>query len=252
MRAHHFFLAALCFAALPGHACHLRLSPETWPPYIYGTGDGRFAGADVELAQAILREAGCTLDIGAELPALRREVLFRQGQLDVMLAASKTDERRRYARFSAPYRHERVGLFTTPDKLARFHQIGGFDAIARQRIAVLAPRAGWYGAAYARAASAPDAGLWRNTFGNFHQGVQMFRAGRAELIMGDVAALQHEARQQGVDLTALPYVPFSAPVHLMLNASTTTQEQLARINSAIARLEQSGALAAIRARYGLH
>lgn len=252
MRARPFFLAALCLAAVPAYACHLRMASESWPPYIYSGDGGEPAGADVELAQAIFREAGCTLEVVPELPTLRREILFRQGKLDLMLAASRTEERRRYARFSVPYRHERVGLFAATDKLPQFAKIDSFDAIVRQRIAVLAPRAGWYGPEYARAAAAQDAGAWRNTFGTFRQGIQMFRAGRAELIMGDTAALQHEARQQGVALTALPYVPFSAPVHLMLNASSTTQEQLARINSAISRLEQSGALATIRTRYGLH
>lgn len=252
MRARPFFLAALCLAALPACACQLRMASETWPPYIYSGGNGELAGADVELAQAIVREAGCTLEVVPELPSLRREMLFRQGKLDLMLAASRTDERRRYARFSAPYRHEHVGLFAATAKLQQFAKIDSFDAIARQRIAVLAPRAGWYGPDYARAAGAPDAAVWRNTFGTFRQGIQMFRAGRAELIMGDAAALQHEAKQQGVALSALPFVPFNAPVHLMLNASSTTQDQLARINGAIARLEHSGALATIRARYGLH
>lgn len=252
MCARPFFLAALCLAALPACACHLRMASESWPPYIYRGADGELAGADVELVQAIVREAGCTLEVVPELPSLRREILFRQGKLDLMLAASRTEDRRRYARFSAPYRQEQVGLFVATAKLQQFAAIDSFDTIARQRIAVLAPRAGWYGPAYARAAGAPQASSWRNTFGTFRQGIQMFRAGRAELIMGDTAALQHEAKQQGVALSALPYVPFHAPVHLMLNASTTTQDQLARINSAIARLEHSGALATIRARHGLH
>lgn len=252
MRASFLFAAALYVAALPAGACQLRMAAESWPPYLYNDAGGRPAGADVELVQAIVREAGCTLVIGPELPSLRREMLFRQGKLDLMVAASRTEERRRYARFSAPYRHERVGLFAAPETLRQFAAIGNFDTIARQRIAVLVPRAGWYGPEYARAATAQDAGAWRNTFGTFHQGVQMFRAGRAKLIMGDAAALQHEAKQQGVSLAALPYVPFSAPVHLMLNASSTTPDQLARIDGAIARLEHSGVLATIRARYGLH
>lgn len=252
MRARPYFLAALCFAALPACACQFRMASETWPPYIYSGDDGILTGADVELAQAIVREAGCILEVVPELPSLRREILFRQGKLDLMLAASHTEERRRYARFSAPYRQEQVGLFAATEKLQQFAKIDSFDAIVRQRIAVLAPRAGWYGPDYARAAGAQDAGTWRNTFGNFRQGIQMFRAGRAELIMGDTAALQHEARRQGVALSALPYVPFNAPVHLMLNASSTTPEQLARINAAIARLEHSGVLTTIRARYGLH
>ncbi|MNR49989.1 hypothetical protein D3C85_1694470 [compost metagenome] len=79
----------------------------------------------------------------------------------------------------------------------------------------------------------------------------MFKAGRGELIMGDAAAVRAEARRLGVALAALPFVPFRAPVHLMLNAASTTPQQLERINAAIAQLEQNGTLAAIRVRYGL-
>lgn len=257
MRARHLLLAALTIATMTGtaSACSLKMALELWPPYIYHDADGKLTGADLELAQAILAEAGCKLAIAESLPALRRQILFKQGKLDLMLAASDTEERRRYARFSRPYRQELVGLFTTPDKLAQAPQlqkIDSFDAMASQGATLLAPRAGWYGPGYAKVEGALEASALRSTFGSFQQGIQMFKAGRADLIMGDAAALRFEARVQGVTLHALSYVPFSAPVHLMLNASSTTMAQLASINAAIVRLEHSGALAAIRARYGLH
>ena len=53
-------------------------------------------------------------------------------------------------------------------------------------------------------------------------------------------------------IVQLPYIPYRAPVHLMLNAASTTQAQLTRINQAITQLEQNGALPAIRARYGIN
>lgn len=56
-------------------------------------------------------------------------------------------------------------------------------------------------------------------------------------------------RLQGVVLNTLPFLILRAPVHLMLNARTTSAADLARLNSAITRLEQRGALAAIRNSY---
>ena len=252
MRARHFFLvAALSFTAVSASACSLKMALEPWPPYIYSDDAGQLAGVDLELVQAIVKEAGCTLRIEAELPALRRQILFREGKLDLMLAASDTPERRRYARFSMPYRNESVGLFTTPAKLARFRKLASFGAIAQQHVSLLAPKAGWYGDSYHLAGETLEANGNRSTFGSFQQGVQMFKAGRADLIMGDRMAVLHEARRQGVALAALPYVPFRAPVHLMLNAASTTQANLDSLNAAIQRLERSGALPAIRARHGL-
>ena len=57
---------------------------------------------------------------------------------------------------------------------------------------------------------------------------------------------------ENVKIVQLPYIPYRAPVHLMLNAASTTQAQLTRINQAITQLEQNGALPAIRARYGIN
>lgn len=251
MRVRHFLFAlALPALALPAQCCSLRMAFEQWPPYIYHDAQARPMGLDFELAKSILKEAGCALVVQGELPAARRQILFQQGELDLMLAASETPERRRYARFSVAYRHEMVGLFTTRNKLARYRHLGSLAAIQKERVALLAPRVGWYGDTYARALPALEKSGHFSTFGNFNQGIRMLDAERAELILGDSAALRYEARQQGVAIAALPLVILRAPVHLMLNAASTSAAELEQINAAIARLEKNGTLAAIRARYG--
>jgi polar amino acid transport system substrate-binding protein len=223
---------------------------EQWPPYLYRQPGGEATGLDLELAQAILKEAGCALRILPELPTTRRQRVFEQGGLDLLLAASDTPERRAFGRFSAAYRFETVGVFTRAERLARYRRVRGFEAIAEQKLALLAPRNGWYGAAYARALPRLEAGGHLSTFNTFQQGVRMLDAGRADLILGDGAALRHEAREQGVAIAPLPFVALRAPVHLMLNKASTSQAELDAINGAIGRLEQQGVLAAIRARYG--
>lgn len=251
MRARHFFLLmALLPAAVPAQSCSLRLAFEHWPPYIYRDAAARPTGLDFELAQAILREARCALRIEKELPTARRQLLFQQGELDLMLAASDTRERRAYARFSVAYRHESVGLFTTQQKHSKYRHLDSFTALRKAHVALLAPRVGWYGRDYARALPALQADGSLDTFGSFQQGIRMLEADRAELILGDSAALRYEAKQQGLAIAALPLVVLRAPVHLMLNANSTSKADLDEINAAIVRLEKNGALAAIRAKYG--
>jgi polar amino acid transport system substrate-binding protein len=245
-------IALLLQLASPAGACTLRMAPEEWPPYFYHNDKAVLGGVDYELLQAILAHAGCTLQVEKEMPPARRNVLFQQGKLDLLMAASATEERRGYARFSLPYRQETVGLFTVPEKLDKLRRLDSFQAIAAQRASLLAPRLGYYGDDYERALPLLNAEGRRSTFGTFEQGVKMLEAGRADLIMGDATALRHIARLQNVKIVQIPYIPYRAPVHLMLNAASTTQAQLARINQAITQLEQSGALAAIRARYGVN
>jgi polar amino acid transport system substrate-binding protein len=240
------------FACLAG-ACTLRLAPEEWPPYFYHNDKAVLGGVDYELLQAILSHAGCALHLEKEMPPARRNVLFQQGKLDLLMAATVTEERRGFARFSLPYRQETVGLFTVPDKLDKYRNIENFqDVIAHRSSHLLAPRLGYYGDDYRRAMPVLNAEGRHSTFNNFEQGIKMLEAGRGDLIIGDANAMRHVARLHNVKIVQLSYMPYRAPVHLMLNAASTTQAQLARINQAITQLEQSGALAAIRARYGVN
>ncbi|MGK5076914.1 substrate-binding periplasmic protein [Janthinobacterium sp. HLX7-2] len=227
----------------------MTMALEQWPPYVYRDAQGSYTGLDLELLRAIFKEARCTLVILPELPTARRQLLFQKGGLDLMLAASDTSERQSYARFSVSYRDEAVGVFGKAGDAAVQRHIGNFGQLARGTATLLAPKVGWYGADYAAARPALEKDGRLNTFGSFHQGVRMLDAGRADLLMGDVLAVRHEARQQGVALTALPFLALRAPVHLMLNARSTSTADLARLDAAIARLEQRGRLAAIRARY---
>lgn len=251
--AMRLLLTALLFQlAGPVGACTLRLAPEEWPPYFYHNDKEVLGGVDFELLHAILSHAGCGLQLEKEMPIARRNVLFQQGKLDLLMAASATEERRGFARFSLPYRQETVGLFTVPEKMDKMRNIDSFQAMAAQHASLLAPRLGFYGDDYARALPLLNAEGRRSTFNTFDQGIKMLEAGRADLIMGDANALRHVARQLNVKIVQLPYIPYRAPVHLMLNAASTTQAQLARINQAITQLEQNGALPAIRARYGIN
>ncbi|MYM70171.1 transporter substrate-binding domain-containing protein [Pseudoduganella sp. FT55W] len=251
MQARYVIAAiALLGVAAQAPACELSMALEQWPPYLYSPPNAAPTGLDWDLAQAILKEAGCKLDVQPELPTARRQRLFEQGKLDLPLSASNTAERRRYARFSIAYRHETVGVFARSSASRHLQHITSFDALLGDKVALLAPKVGWYGAAYARVQPTLAATGKLSTFLSFQQGLRMLDAGRADLIMGDSLALRHEAKTQGVAISPVPLVALRAPVHLMLNKTSTTQADLDRINTAIARLEQQGVLGAIRSRYG--
>ncbi|MFB9241615.1 transporter substrate-binding domain-containing protein [Massilia antarctica] len=245
--------AAVLLASAQARACSrpLNMVSEEWPPYSFTNEDNLQTGLDMDMAKAILKEAGCTLVTAPPLPTVRRMLLFERGDFNLMLAATDTPERRRFARFSDAYRNETVALFVLARDYARYAAIGGMAALARGESAVLVPRVGWYGTDFAHAAPGLRASGRLFDFGTFEQGVRMLGAGRAPLIMGDRAAVLYEAQRQKLVLRQLPFVVHQAPVHLMLSRASTTQDDLARVNAAIARLEKNGTLQALRERYGL-
>jgi len=249
----HCGLFVTALLSLPALGCSkpMKMTIEQWPPYIYTNAQGQAAGLDIELVQAIFKEAGCTLEIGTEVPRKRRQYMFSKGEIDVMLAASKTPEREAFSYFTSPYRNESVSLFTAPKKLEKYQDIDNFATILKQRITLLAPNAGWYGEDYKTHYFWLNEANLLSPFESFAQAIKMFEVNRAELLMGDTGALVYEAKQKNVALAALPNLVHNDTVRLMLNKKSTTEADVKRLNAAIARLEKRGTLEKIRNQYGM-
>ena len=199
----------------------------------------------------LVADAGCTLVILPAVPPIRRTLLFEQGQIDLLLAASDRPARRRVARFTIAYRSEMVGLFALASHAAAYRTVDSFASIDKLKLSVLAPRVGWYGPAFAQNAPKLRGDGQLVEYGTIDQGMRMLGAERAQLIIGDVAALNDAAAQAHLTLHQLPVAVHGAPVHMMLSRASTTAADVAALDAAITRLEQSGALRNIRARYGL-
>jgi polar amino acid transport system substrate-binding protein len=246
-------LFATALISLPALGCSkpMKMTIEQWPPYIYTDAQGKAAGLDIELAKAIFKEAGCTLEIGAEVPRKRRQYMFSKGEIDIMLAASKTPEREAFSYFTSPYRNESVSLFTSPKKLEKYQDIDSFATVLKQRITLLAPNAGWYGDDYKTHYFWLNEANLLSPFESFTQAIKMFEVNRAELLMGDTGALVHEAKLKNVPLAALPKLVVNDNVRLMLNKKSTTEADLKTLNAAMARLEKRGTLEKIRNQYGM-
>ena len=228
----------------------LVMATEPWPPYVIAD-PGKTGGLDIELARAILEEAGCTLVISDLMPTVRRMMMFQQGQFDLMLAASDIPERRGVAWFTVPYRHETVALFSLSGRFDELRRLEGLDGLAGSTHKVLVPRIGWYGKQYAALRPQLVRQARLHDYATRAQGMQMLKVGRADLLMADQAAVAYAARHASVQVERLPRVVYSAPVSLMLSKASTTREDVEQLNAAIVRLEKSGALQAIRERYGV-
>ncbi|MDR3429351.1 transporter substrate-binding domain-containing protein [Silvimonas sp.] len=225
---------------------------ENWPPYVYTDANGKSAGLDVELAQAIFREADCQLVIESEIPRKRRLKMFQDGTLAMLLAASETPERLKTGWFTLPYRREVTGLAALNALANGYSSIHSFADLRSRKVLLLSPNSGWYGQDYADNFDALKATSALEFYEDYQQGLRMLNAGHGTLIMGDVVALLWEAHRQKIDLQILPYVPASDEVHLMLSRMSATEADIKTLDAAITRLEKSGKLAQIRARYGLN
>jgi polar amino acid transport system substrate-binding protein len=94
--------------------CKLVLGFDTWEPYQYIDVGDRVTGLDVELANAVLKEMSCVADYKAGTWVSLLNDL-RDGNVDMLLGASKTPAREEFALFSQPYRMEEYSLYIRKD-----------------------------------------------------------------------------------------------------------------------------------------
>lgn len=99
--------------------CEVSLGWDPWEPYHYMGPGGEVQGLDIDIVSALAEDVGCELDFvqGSWAGALR---LIRNGELDILLGATPTPERREYAHFSDPYREERFELYVRVEDAARW------------------------------------------------------------------------------------------------------------------------------------
>jgi polar amino acid transport system substrate-binding protein len=90
--------------------CKFVLGFDAWEPYQYVDVGERIAGLDIELIAAVIDNMGCQLTYqqGTWVDLL---MALRQGEVDLLLGASKTQAREKFALFSDAYRMEEFSLY---------------------------------------------------------------------------------------------------------------------------------------------
>lgn len=110
-------------------SCSFKMGFDVWEPYQYVDVDGVVRGLDIELISNVLEDIGCQAEFvqGTWVNLLED---LRNGDVDMLLGASKTDAREEFAYFSEPYRMEEFSLYIRKDdpKRAAYDDIDAFIA----------------------------------------------------------------------------------------------------------------------------
>jgi len=231
----------------------IRALAESWPPYVQPVESGAVRGLDAELLQAICERAGYRVSwVRASMERRKRRFLqLLDDQIDVIFSATPTKPGPDAVMYTRTYRQELMMVAAPADHDPLLDTLRGFDDLLRQRVRLLYVEANGLGRDFeAYREALRNAGLLAG-YATGEQGVQMLRAGRGALILGDALDLQEQSRRIGFPLVRQPYGYSETPVSLLLSRLRLDETDLQRINHAIADLEQRGVLAAIRSRYAL-
>lgn len=110
-------------SAAPDGACNLKVGWDPWEPYQYEDADGSVRGMDVDIVRDLAKGAGCgvTFTRGNWKDLLGG---VKAGTVDILMAATPTDDRQAYAAFSPSYRRETFVVLT---RVADASSLGAMD-----------------------------------------------------------------------------------------------------------------------------
>jgi polar amino acid transport system substrate-binding protein len=230
----------------------IRALVESWAPYLIPGADGTMRGLDADLLQAICKQAGFHLN-WVRGPQQWRRRRFREllnDQFDVIFSATPAPAHERVVLYSRPYRSETFLVAAADRRDARLDRLHGFEDVLRRHVPLLHVDALRLGTDFETwRPRLAEAGLLI-PYQTARQGLDMMRLGRAPLILGDELELMAQAKLSGQRLNRQPFGYSVQPVSLMLSRRRLDEADVARLDQSIHALEQRGALAAIRRRYG--
>jgi len=118
-RACFAMVIMLCAWSAGVQGCGMKSVWEPFEPYQFMGESGQVTGLDIDLLKAVAKEADCQL-VFDHIPWKRAQSMIGIGSLDVASGASKTPEREKYARFSTPYRSEKIAIYLRQEDLNKF------------------------------------------------------------------------------------------------------------------------------------
>lgn len=241
---------ALCATCWAGDKVRVRVT-EFAPNYFLQ--EGRWRGLDVELAEAVVREAGLEPEF-ADLPWSRALNFMQGGEVHLMMNLTRTPDREVFIQFFGPERlSKRVLVVRRQDLNLKIASLDDLAVVARKTGQLFGiQRDAKYSEEFdARLASD---GLFAQAFEYVAKGAlmgKMLAAGRTLGFFEDETYVAYQLKNNPDfrELAVHPFVLASDPVYFGVS-KRFDPVAAKRLEDAFTRLERAGSLAKIRARWG--
>ncbi|MEC9406952.1 MAG: transporter substrate-binding domain-containing protein [Abyssibacter sp.] len=239
--------AASAEAASP--ACMLTVGWDPWEPYSYETLEGRITGLDVDLVRQMGEAADCEVRFHkGNWVALLDEL--RAGEIDVLMAATPTADRRDFAHFSEPYRDESFALFAQQAK-AQMYQGTSLEALLTDGKRIGITDGYYYGDGVQALLSDPQFDAQIIAAPVPEANYRHLEEGLVDVVIGDPYVASAVLRRTGLGeaIEQLRGHVHAGTVTFMFSRESVSAEQVTAMNAALDRLESAGHIAGTLDRY---
>lgn len=226
-------------AVVAPESCEMTMGLDAWEPYQYMTVGNKVAGLDVELVQAVANGMDCKLNVvqGSWLELL---TLLKEGNVDFVLGASKTDEREKFAYFSEPYRQERFQLYVRNEHANM--DVADLKAFVGAGHKVGVVNEYYYGDEVAELYA--DENLRSMFIGAIISELNVARLLDEEIdgLLEDSFVGASLLRRKGLDKYIKPHAisQGNSDVYVMFSKASVTEQQVQQFNAGMAELRNSG------------
>jgi len=235
--------------AVNAQACLLKSVWEPFEPYQFLGENGAVTGLDIDLLNAVAREAGCYLQI-EHVPWKRAQAMLGVGALDVASGASKTAEREVYARFSAAYRTEQIVVYVRSEDKYKY----GFQSLtelAQSGVRLGVVHGYTYGDEFValKARKAFRGGL-SSVLSDRHNFKRLLSRHVDAVLIEPFVARKLMAELSDADAVSRHRLVIeTGNIHFMFSKKSVSDELVQRFNEALVRTKQSGEYQRILERY---
>ena len=227
----------------------LKVAWESYPPFQFQSPTKDFVGFDFEIVKKLFEKTNCKLEF-LEMPFGRILKLLEDGDVDISIALSYTEERDKFLLFSDAIRDEKMVLFVKKTNLTKF----GFKELAELKdtnFRLGITKGYFYGDVFEKLKG--DTKFKKNILENTadDQSIKMLLTERIEGMLGDEINIMEglKATGENTQVAVHPLPVYKNSVFIVFSKKSVKPEIVQLFNTGLANLRKTHTYADLEKKY---
>jgi polar amino acid transport system substrate-binding protein len=241
-------MLVLCWSFLAS-AEPLSVGWDLWYPYQFRNDKQELVGLDLDIFNAVMKEAKLEVNY-TELPWKRHLNYISTGEMDLAMGASLTEDRRKYAYFTHPYRLETVRLFVKKG-MAQKMPLSSLEDLIGSKYMIGVEGGYYYGKQYQHLINRSEFQSHINEVIDIEENVELAIKGHLDGFLVDPITLKVFIDKYKIhdEFEVHPMQIYQDDIHIMISKKSKHPNLLPLLNRAIDTLHENGELDRIMARW---
>lgn len=211
---------------------------DNYPPFASVDPKGNWTGIDIDIIKQIFDDAGCAYEF-VQLNVRRAHEFIRDGQIDILPAATFSKKRAEYSLFSAPYRNELIHLVGNKEIQDSVLALSLNDLLYQRHYTIAYADTAFYGDIVEKAIDHDKHEQVLIASGSVISRLKLVDSGLVALAIAEPVTAQYHIDMLPFEgeLVVIPKELNRSQVRLMFSKKTTTQADIDYLNQFIPAFE---------------